>query len=75
MHSFTYSNYLCSYIQWKINILDIATVIPSLERNVYFGRKSKKDRQCNDQMKTDKRTNDNLQTFHRKLKIEQHEPH
>jgi hypothetical protein len=35
--------------------------------------KSKKDRQCNFQQKKDKRTNNG--TKHRKLKIEQHEPH
>ena len=37
--------------------------------------KSKKDRQHNDQMKNDKRTNNDLQDRYRKLKIVQHEPH
>ena len=37
--------------------------------------KSKNDRQNNDQMKTDKRTNNDLQNITQKLKIEQHELH
>jgi hypothetical protein len=37
-------------------------------------RKSK-DRQHNDQKKKDKRTNNDPQYIHIKLKIEQHEPH
>ena len=43
-------------------------------RWVIGSRKSKTDRQYNDQRKQDKRTK-NLQTLHRKLKIEQHELH
>ena len=38
-------------------------------------RISKKDRQHNGQKKKDKRTNNDLQNIHIKLKIEQHEPH
>jgi hypothetical protein len=38
-------------------------------------RKSKKDRQHNRQKKKDKRTNNDLQNIHIKLKIESHEPH
>jgi hypothetical protein len=38
-------------------------------------RKLKKDRQHNDQKKTHKRTNNDLQNIHIKLNIEQHEPH
>jgi len=38
-------------------------------------RKSKKDRQFNDQMKNDKRTNIDVQYHYRQLKIEQHKPH
>ena len=38
-------------------------------------RISKKDRQHNDQKKRDKRTNNDLQSIHIKLKIEYHEPH
>jgi hypothetical protein len=34
-----------------------------------------KDRQQNSEMKNDKRTNNDLQTLHIKLKIELHEPH
>ena len=37
--------------------------------------KSKKDRQHNGLKKRDKRTNNDLQTLHRKLKIEKNEPH
>ena len=37
--------------------------------------KSKKDRQHNGQKKKYKRTNDDLQNTHIKLKIESHEPH
>jgi hypothetical protein len=36
---------------------------------------SKKDRQRNSQEKRDKKTNKDLQTVHRKLKIGQREPH
>jgi hypothetical protein len=36
---------------------------------------SKKNRQHDDQMKKYKRTNNDLQIIHIKLKIEQHEPH
>ena len=38
-------------------------------------RKSKKDKQHNGQKKKDKRTNNDLQNIHIKLKIEYHEPH
>jgi len=38
-------------------------------------RKSKKNRQHNGQKKRDKRTNNDLQNIHIKLKIEEHEPH
>jgi hypothetical protein len=38
-------------------------------------RNSKKDRQHNDKKKQDKRTNNDLQNMHIKLKIEQNEPH
>jgi hypothetical protein len=38
-------------------------------------RPSKKDKQHNDQKKKDKRTNNDLQDIHIKLKIEQPEPH
>ena len=39
-------------------------------------RKSKKDKQYNDKVKTDKRANIiYTKTIHRKLKMEQHEPH
>ena len=34
-----------------------------------------KDRQYNDQKKKDTRTNSDRQTVHRKLQIEQYEPH
>jgi ATP-dependent protease Clp ATPase subunit len=46
-------------------------------KSVIKSRKSKKDIQYNDQKqkKKDKRTNNNLQTLHRELNIEQHEPH
>jgi len=37
--------------------------------------KSKKNRQHNDQMKKCKRTNNDLQNTHIKLKFEYHEPH
>ena len=37
---------------------------------------SKKNRQYNDQRKkNNKRANNDIQSLHRKLKIEQHEPH
>ena len=43
-------------------------------KGVIKSRKSKKDRQYNGQQKYDKqKTNNNLQTQHRKLKIEEHE--
>jgi hypothetical protein len=38
-------------------------------------RKSKKNRQHNGQKEKDKRTNNDLQSIHIKLKIELHEPH
>jgi hypothetical protein len=38
-------------------------------------RISKKDRQHNDQEKKYKRTNNDLQNIHIKIKIEQYEPH
>jgi len=38
-------------------------------------RKSNKDRTYNGLKKKDKRTNNDQKTLHRKLKIEQHEPH
>jgi hypothetical protein len=38
-------------------------------------RKSKKNRQHNDQKKKYKRTNNDLQNIHIKLKIEEHEHH
>ena len=38
-------------------------------------RKSKKNRQHNGQEKKNKRTNNDLQNIHVKLKIELHEPH
>ena len=38
-------------------------------------RKSKKDKQHNGQKKKDKRTKNDLQNIHIKLKIELHEPH
>jgi hypothetical protein len=38
-------------------------------------RNSKTDRQNNGQKKKDKRTNNDLQNIHIKLKIELHEPH
>jgi hypothetical protein len=38
-------------------------------------RKSKKNRQHNSQKKKYKRTNNDLQNIHIKLKIEYHEPH
>ena len=38
-------------------------------------RKCKKNRQHNGQKKKDKRTNNDLQNIHVKLKIELHEPH
>ena len=44
-------------------------------KGVIIIRKSWKGRQHNDQKKKDKRTNNNLQNIHIKLKIEQHEPH
>ena len=34
-----------------------------------------KNRQHNDQKKIDKRTNNDIQSLHKKLKIEPHEPH
>ena len=37
--------------------------------------KSKNNRQHNGQKKKDKRTNNDLQNIHRKLKIEKHEAH
>ena len=39
-------------------------------KGVVRSRASKKDRQYNGQMKKDKRTNNNLQNIHKKLKIE-----
>jgi hypothetical protein len=38
-------------------------------------RSRKSERQCIGQKKKDKWANDDLQTLHRKIKIEQHEPH
>jgi hypothetical protein len=38
-------------------------------------RSRKSERQCIGQKKKDKWENDDLQTLHRKIKIEQHEPH
>ena len=38
-------------------------------------RKSRKERQYNDQKKKNKMTNNYQQTSHKKLKIEQQEPH
>ena len=52
-------------------------VIPCYERlwlkGIIVNRKSKKERQCNGQKKTGKCKNN--KTLHRKLKIEEHEPH
>ena len=45
------------------------------DTNGIFRTTDSKDRQYNDQKKKDKRTNNDLQAIHRKLKIEQHEPH
>ena len=44
-------------------------------KEVVRSRKSKKDRQRNGQEKNDKTIYNDLKTLHRKLKIEQHEPH
>ena len=49
-------------------------VITTAQNEVIRIRKSK-DRQHNDQKKKDKRTNNDPQYIHIKLKIEQHEPH
>jgi hypothetical protein len=38
-------------------------------------RKSRKDRQYNGQKETYERRNNDIQKIHRKLKLEQHEPH
>jgi hypothetical protein len=45
------------------------------QREVIRICKSKKNRQHNGQKKKDKRTNNDLQNIHIKLKIEQHKPH
>ena len=44
-------------------------------KGVIIIRKSKKDRQHNGETKQNKRTNNDLQHIHIKLKIEYHKPH
>jgi hypothetical protein len=44
-------------------------------KGVIRSRKSKKDKQHNGQKKKEKRTNNDLQNIHIKLKIESHESH
>jgi hypothetical protein len=44
-------------------------------KGVIRTRISEKNRQCNGQKKKYKRTNNDLQNIHIKLKIESHEPH
>ena len=46
-----------------------------ISNGVIIIRQSKKDRQHNDQKKKVKKTNNDIQHIHRKLKIELHEPH
>jgi hypothetical protein len=58
-----YILYSCSVVWWQFEDT----------KGVSRSRKSKKDRQFNDQKKKYNRTNNDLQD--RKLKIEQHDPH
>jgi hypothetical protein len=56
------------WTDWNKKCLKIPKVIR--------GHNSKKDRQCNGQKKRDIMTNNGVnEILHRKLKIEQHEPH
>jgi hypothetical protein len=55
--------------------INISNRVNVVARRGNQNRKSKKNRQYNDQTKKYKRTNNDLQNIHIKLKIESHEPH
>jgi hypothetical protein len=58
-------------MEWK----KVSTVKSTGATKASHSRKSRKDRQYNDQKEKEKMTNNDLHNTKRKLKIEQHEPH
>jgi hypothetical protein len=65
---------LLPFVLWGVHVLIMLEEFEDT-KGVIRSRKSKKDKQHNGQKKKEKRTNNDLQNIHIKLKIESHESH